>query len=579
MVKMTEAERIRKCTMKNKDYISGKCLKKCKEPLEIRDNKTLKCVKAVSQEDICKRDNKDFNNKTRRCVKKCLDTQTRDPTTFKCVNNKTRRSTTPRQSNKPRRSRPYVSSRPLVASPDNIIESISANDLHKSHTLDDLPRVSPNSKNIPKNSKSQSARSLADLKNVCGDSHYCITFGINVDKINQYFGHYLDFNYVTGISKLNEGANGYLLKLYYNRDNYAVSAAIKSTMDHLSNNLAYEYLVGIFINKYNKIFPSFLETYQLLQYKSIIASKRIKQRYNYSISDPAPFKDNVFAIQDMNVNNIGTTCNRFMKLAVLIQYLDNATILVDSLNDLHFVKYELINVLYQVYAPLSIMADVFTHYDLHGSNILLLKPYDDLYIEYIYHYPNGKTVKFNSQYIAKIIDYGYSYFNDTSPSGTNSADILKVLCNEPECGPTKKRPNIMKCGVRYGFDILAGFNKHRFQDGGKRNRSSDLRLLLIMKHHFDTQFQVFSTIPYLKDFVLLLKDLWFHPMYPSTPEDLKDDGKIRNVMQAKNRIEQIMNSFDVRNVNQEFKNNMAKAGTLHIYTDGSAPMKYVPDNP
>jgi hypothetical protein len=200
MVKITEATREKNCTQKNThDYIKqldgkpGKCLKKCKEGLEFRNPKTFKCVS---------------------------------------IKKKSPRVATP-----------------PVYSPNNIIDSISAND---------LPGLPISSQNTPINNMSESIRSIADLKDVCSDSNYCITFGSSVDKINEYFGHYIDLNYVNEISKLNqgvnnvnEGVNGFLLKLNYNRDNYAITAVLKSTMNSFSNNLGYEYLVGQFINKYN----------------------------------------------------------------------------------------------------------------------------------------------------------------------------------------------------------------------------------------------------------------------------------------------------------------------------------------
>lgn len=78
---------------------------------------------------------------------------------------------------------------------------------------------------------------------------------------------------------------------------------------------------------------------------------------------------------------------------------------------------------------------------------------------------------------------------------------------------------------------------------------------------------------------MLLKDLHYYPGLPSTPEDLRNDGKVRNVKHAKERIETIINSVHMQKINQTRTTTMSKAGTLHIYTDGSAPMKYVPYNP
>ena len=593
MAKMTEVERMRKCTMKNKDYISasGKCLKKCKEGLEFRNPSTLRCdkVKEVLSEDICNQKyNKNYNPKTRRCVKKCTDKQTRDVDTFKCVSKKKRpprnRVPTPRVPSprvpSPRVPTPRVPT-PRVPSPvpANVISTISANDLHNSPSLVDLLE-SPELLSIvhyPDIDNSLSARDLDNLKHVCSDSNYCITFGINVDKINKYFGYYLNLNYVKSISKLNQGVNGFLLKLNYNRNNYVVSCVLKSSIRNGATNLGYEYLVGQFINKYHKIYPSFIETYQLLQYKLTASREIVKKTHHKVTADTQPLQNSVVAIKDLNINNIGITCKSPENLCILMQYVNDANTLHEIiLKDNNFVKYELINVLYQVYTSLSMMSDVYTHYDLHTANVIVVKPHDDLYIEYMYHYPNGKIVRFNSQYIAKIIDYGYSYFNDTSSSGTNSADILKAICDEPECGKT----NSSKCGYKKGYDVLAGSLNNYSINSSRINRSTDLLLMHIIYKTL-SKF-ILRYPPHIKDFITELKrDLhWDARWNYGAPEDLTNDGKIRNVMQLQERLERLIAMVDVRNVNQELTDNMAdKSGTLHIYTDGSSPMKYVPFQP
>jgi hypothetical protein len=365
-----------------------------------------------------------------------------------------------------------------------------------------------------------------------------------------------------------------------------VSCILKSSIRKQATNLGYEYLVGQFINKYHKIYPSFIETYQLLQYTSFVTRDVVKKKYDKVSLDTKPIQNSVVAIQDLNINNIGITCNASDNLCILIQYVNDAKTLHEQLGNVDFVKFELINVLYQVYTSLSMMSDVYTHYDLHTGNVIVVKPHDELYIEYMYHYPNGKIVKFNSQYIAKIIDYGYSYFNDTSSSGTNSAALLKAICEQDECGTTTST----KCGYKQGYDILAGSLKGYHINSSLLNRSTDLLLMhKIYTAYFSKYIRQYSTIPHIGNFIAELKRdfRWISTSNYGTPQDLTNDGKIRNVMQFKERLERMITSFDLKNVNQELTDNLAnksgtlhnKSGTLHIYTDGSAPMKYVPYNP
>ena len=152
---------------------------------------------------------------------------------------------------------------------------------------------------------------------------------------------------MNSISKLNQGANGFLLKLNYLRDNYAVSCILKSSISKGATNLGYEYLVGQFINKYHKIYPSFIETYQLLQYTSTANREVVKKTYHKVTRDTQPLQHSVVAIQDVNINNIGITCKSSDNLCILIQYVNDAKTLHELLGKMDFVKFELITVIFE----------------------------------------------------------------------------------------------------------------------------------------------------------------------------------------------------------------------------------------
>ena len=92
-----------------------------------------------------------------------------------------------------------------------------------------------------------------------------------------------------------------------------------------------------------------------------------------------------------------------------------------------FIEIDLIPILLQVYIPLAMLGEQFTHYDLHLGNIQIMKsPFQPTHIEYIYNY-KGKDIKFKSKYIVKIIDYARSYFfRDKS---INSLSIYQAISN------------------------------------------------------------------------------------------------------------------------------------------------------
>jgi hypothetical protein len=137
----------------------------------------------------------------------------------------------------------------------------------------------------------------------------------------------------------------------------------------------------------------------------------------------------------------------------------------------HFFKYDLLSILFQVYCPLALLKDHFTHYDLHPDNILLYSAKDNHYFLCHYHLPDSNDViSFRTKFIAKIIDYGKCFFNDTE-TGTNSKKIQEALCEIKQCDPD--------CGKNFGFHILN--NKHDHRDSTKRNVSFDLLALKTIK--------------------------------------------------------------------------------------------------
>jgi hypothetical protein len=114
-------------------------------------------------------------------------------------------------------------------------------------------------------------RSKKHLAFICSDSGNCIAFGRNIAEINTFFKGFTDFTYA--ISPINQiGAlseNGFVIEIPYEKEGYNAYAILKSAKKRSSDNLVYEYLVGIkYVNRIMKQFPCFLETYGLYYYPS-----------------------------------------------------------------------------------------------------------------------------------------------------------------------------------------------------------------------------------------------------------------------------------------------------------------------
>jgi hypothetical protein len=384
---------------------------------------------------------------------------------------------------------------------------------------------------------------------ICDDNNYCIAFGKS-DKVLKLFDD-LNFKYVSQMKTLSSGVNGFLLTINYEKQPYKLSTILKSSTRNESSNLAYEYIVGQMINRYNKLYPCFIETYHLFKYKTIKNYNTIQKKYKKTINNTTPDTDYLQNGLEMvntkfDLSNIDTTLINSRLFCTQIQYIENAKTLRESLPDIDFIKNELTNVLFQVYAPLSYMYFVFTHYDLHTDNVLVLKPYADMYFEYMYHLSPTNIVTFNSQYIAKIIDYGNAYFNNLD--GFNTSSLVQVL--KQKTTP----PKIDSSGyynIAYSTQITPQ----------ESNFSADLRLLSIIK-------KMYKSGPHLDFF----KDVVFKGPY-STPINDKYDGKINNILHATRRLEaEIKKQAGLSSqMSQQFK----KVGTIHVYMDNKTPMKYV----
>jgi len=263
-------------------------------------------------------------------------------------------------------------------------------------------------------------------KNECLDTNICITLGMNKNDIIKYFDNFKNFDLVKeSIKKIGSVSyNGFVFKIEYIKDNYKAFSILKSNIGTSdADNLIYEYIVGLFINKQLLFFPCFIETYGLYSYIS-------KDRWDI-------FRDNVeldgkilsnslYLIKNKDVINKG--CVKY--LAILLQYIDNAVLLKDKIKEIDFINYELFNILFQIYLPLTTLSGVFTHNDLNCNNILLYKPYNLKYIKYHYYLNSGEIIIFKSQYIAKIIDYGNTYFIDDL---YNTENIYEHICMTGGC--------------------------------------------------------------------------------------------------------------------------------------------------
>ena len=406
------------------------------------------------------------------------------------------------------------------------------------------------------NSRNVQKRRALFLKSVCSDSGVCIAFGQETKKINDYFGGFIHFHHVTGIKQIGKpSSNGFVLEIQYTKDNYNAHTILKNSIDQFSDNLAYEYFVGQYINKKSKFFPCFVETYGLFLRKN---TKIINLQNELSL------------ISNKNESEIyQISCKDSKKLSLLIQHISNANSIQDKIQNPYFNENDLLYVLYQIYMPLMCLQNEFTHYDLHSENVLLYEPVISKYIQYHY-FVDGIEIKFKSRYIAKIIDYGRCYFYDTDTN--NSKVIHHKICREAVCDP--------RCGDNYGYEWLQGApltEKNYYTDSSQLNVSNDLRLLEYIK------INNLKTIP---DFLnTYLEKVQYgvgiykksNKLYGTEPNiNSGIPNTINNIQDAYWMLETLVNNPTTRKQNDQAYANMTKLGDLYIFNDLSKPMKFTP---
>jgi hypothetical protein len=421
------------------------------------------------------------------------------------------------------------------------------------------------------------------FKKICRDSGVCIALAQYAKQIKDYFLGFTDFTYVLNVEKIpTSSANGFVHKILYDREGYTAQSVLKSSKEESADNLLYEYLVGQYINKKCVIFPCFIQTYGWFKYNSPDDWEKMKDMKNstditsfdlrdYMTKDTDLFetitqskekncvddKKNPLSIRECTALEylLGFSCKNSKYLSVLIEHINSKTLTMMAIYNKEFItNNEILYVLYQIYMVLATIANEFTHYDLHPGNVLVYEPVRGKYIDYIYKLQNGEIVHFKSKYIAKIIDYGRSYFNDPSNQDISgsSKKIYDNLCNNVnDCGD---------CGEDYGFLEM--------RKSSNRNVSKDLSLITQLKKYIRTP-QTRSLLQ-LVDKVDPASTFGGPEKYDNT-----GTGQIENMFDIHKELKELVSQNKTQN-EKEYRE-LISLGYLTIYETGK-PMKFIPYN-
>jgi len=399
--------------------------------------------------------------------------------------------------------------------------------------------------------KTEGRRKALFYGTICSDSGVCLALGKEKQKLLDFF-KFDTFEYTKEITSIGEeSAHGFVKELKYESEGYIAYALLKSSLRSNSDNLAYEYLVGRYLNEVSKPFPTFIQTYGLFHYPSVKDRNQMKEKGTFSKR-----------LVPMDPTDIRNACIKSGNLCILSQYLKNTKTFQRHSESMHFREHLSAHVFYQIYFTLHQLRKEFTHYDLHLNNVMLYEPDEKKYIQYHYHTLN-RTVSFKSSYLAKMIDYGHCFIKDSS-------SYYDKVCKESRCDPN--------CGLQKGFSNfhlpLPRMDRENVSrafghiNSLYKNESHDLRMLYIFYNEIN---KVYT--PMHKDYYNILKDTIYMKSLsgfsgPGTIEDLRTSSKIHNVSDAYRRLEDYISHPDRIRDNEKNFVNYTCLGDLHIYTDG-----------
>jgi hypothetical protein len=273
-------------------------------------------------------------------------------------------------------------------------------------------------------------------------------FNYNKSKKNTLnnFNNFTDYNLVNfpikriGLPSNNGFINLVEFKTKLMKKNFLT--IMKSTLTIDADNNYYEYIVGNCLNKIKTFAPNFVYTFNYMnlseKLKNTLKNQDIFTNKNLFISDSIIKNKETTALEDFK--NVGEGCKYNNFSSILIEYIPNSLSLSKLVEDLEFLQYmdiEIFNILFQVYAILSGLKNVFTHYDLHTGNVMFVKVPDNKIINITYIIDN-KEYNLYTHFIPVILDYGRAFINCLELDNlTHSRIFTEIFCANKDCNSKK----------------------------------------------------------------------------------------------------------------------------------------------
>ena len=308
-------------------------------------------------------------------------------------------------------------------------------------------------------------------------------------------------------------ANGFINLINYKNltDINTFKTVLKTSVQLSSDNNYYEYVVGNCINIIKEFLPNFIYTFTFSNLnpnlKNSLSNNKIFNDL-LSFKNGTDFKNKINHSELQNYDNIGNGCENNNRASVLIEYVPNGVSIDDLIKESEFlmdINYNIFCLLFQIYAALVALKDIYTHYDLHLGNIMIVKLPKKVKMVY----KNLKVILY-TKYIPVIIDYGRSHINCLKLGTTIFSRVFsEISCENPKCNSLGDG----SCDTRLkGLVIQKNKDNYSNQDDfyninlRLKNESFDLRFL----HNFMLKFTTAVDIKanYNKRFNFIVNNEW-----------------------------------------------------------------------
>ena len=378
-------------------------------------------------------------------------------------------------------------------------------------------------------------------------THYDILKNFQID--NNFSKLYGKINSINDT----KSSNGLIYLMQYKYENSIFNTILKISKNIKSDNVYYEYNLGLCINKYKQYFPNFIFTFTYFTIDSNFLDI-LKKNQKVGFNDLIQFRKNINdreninnKIYNLNKTKIEKGCINNDRACILIENIPNVKKLKYLLNDDKFnlnLNYNIFSLLFQLYAVLYSLKDEFTHYDLHDNNVLFVKLHRLTKIIYTI---DNKIYIIYTRYIPVIIDYGRSYVKCKLFDSLHFANIAcDSICNKIKSKSLLKNNNadlindciILSSMIRKSNGQWGNPSSIAFITPNQKNISHDLRYINILMNSTLKNNQFHLKTEFIKIFNINNNNDWF--IYNSiknkyyigygTVEKKSEPGKINNII-------------------------------------------------